>query len=118
VITVWGLKNCDTCKKARAWLDSRGADYVFRDMRADAVTGGEIATWLDAVGGEVLINRRGTTWRGLDDADKARADAPDTAAALLAEHPALIKRPVFVAASGGVVVGFGTEQQAAVEALT
>lgn len=117
MITVWGLKNCDTCKKARTWLDERGTDYVFKDVRADVVPVTDIAAWLDVVGGDVLINRRGTTWRGLDDAEKARAEAPD-AAALLAEQPALIKRPVFVAADGSVVVGFAAKQQAAVEALT
>jgi Spx/MgsR family transcriptional regulator len=123
VITVWGLKNCDTCKKARKALDEAGADYAFKDVRADAVGGAEISGWLKAVGGDVLINRRGTTWRGLSDADKARGDGGgeggadgEGATELLAEAPALIKRPVFVFDDGSVIVGFGAKEKAAVEA--
>ena len=118
MIAVWGLKNCDTCKKARAWLDARAVPHAFTDVRADGVPAAEIRTWLDAVGPEVLVNRRGTTWRGLDDAAKARADDPAALAGLLAEHPALIKRPVFVGGDGAVVVGFGRAEQARVEALS
>ena len=115
MITVWGLKNCDTCKKARKALDAVGADYTFKDVRADGLAEMDFAGWLDAVGGEVLINRRGTTWRGLSDADKARGDGSE-ATALLAEAPALIKRPVFVFEDGTVIVGFGAQEKAAVEA--
>lgn len=118
MITVWGLKSCDTCRKARAWLDGRDIDYEFKDARVDGLAVDDIAAWLDAVGGEVLVNRRGTTWRGLNDTEKARAEDPDTAATLLAGNPALIKRPVFVAANGAIIVGFGVVQQKAVEALT
>lgn len=117
MITVWGLKNCDTCKKARTWLDGRGAAYAFKDVRADAVGEADIRAWLDAVGAEVLVNRRGTTWRGLDDAARAKADDPYAIAGLLAANPALIKRPVFVAGDGAVVVGFGKAEQARVEIL-
>lgn len=116
MITVWGLKNCDTCKKARAWLEDRGADFVFKDVRADGLSAERIAGWLDAVGGEVLINRRGTTWRGLGDADKARAEAEESAVDLLAGSPALIKRPVFELPDGTVVVGFAKAQLAVLEA--
>ena len=115
MITVCGLKNCDTCKKARKALDAAGADYAFKDVRADAVGAEDIAGWLDAVGGDVLINRRGTTWRGLSDEDKARGDGAG-ATGLLAEAPALIKRPVFVFEDGTVIVGFGAKEKAAVEA--
>lgn len=118
MITVWGLKNCDTCKKARAWLDDRGAAHSFKDVRADGLSPDDIQAWLDAVGADVLINRRGTTWRGLDDAAKAKAEDPATVVDLLATNPALIKRPVFVAADGAIVVGFGKVEQAKVEALT
>lgn len=116
MITVWGLKNCDTCKKARAALDAAGADYAFKDVRADGLEEATIAGWLEAVGGEVLINRRGTTWRGLSDAEKLRADDAISAASLLAEAPALIKRPVFVFEDGSVLVGFGAKERGAVEA--
>lgn len=116
MITVWGLKNCDTCKKARTALDAAGANYTFKDVRADGLDEATIAGWLGAVGGEVLINRRGTTWRGLSDAEKAAADDAATAASLLAGAPALIKRPVFVFEDGVVLVGFGAKERAAVEA--
>lgn len=104
MISVFGLKNCDTCRKARRWLDENGIEHSFRDVRADGVSAEEIAKWADAAGWETLLNRRGTTWRGLDDADKA-VTGSDGAVALMAQHPALIKRPVFVTGSG-VLVGF------------
>ncbi len=118
MITVWGLKNCDTCKKARAWLDGRSVPHAFKDVRADAVTAAEIRSWLAAVGTEALVNRRGTTWRGLDDAAKARAEDPVGVVDLLAANPAVIRRPVFVGSDGSVVVGFGRAEQAKVEALS
>lgn len=118
MITVWGLKNCDTCKKARAWLDARSMPHAFRDVRADGLAAADVRAWLDAVGTEVLVNRRGTTWRGLDEAARTRADDPAIVAGLLLEHPALIKRPVFVGSDGAVVVGFGKAEQARVEALS
>ncbi|GHD58356.1 arsenate reductase [Thalassobaculum fulvum] len=117
MITVWGLKNCDTCKKARAWLDGRSVSHAFKDVRADAVAAGDVKAWLDAVGADVLLNRRGTTWRGLDDAARAKAETPAGLVELLVANPALIKRPVFVGGDGTVVVGFGKAEQARVEAL-
>ena len=117
MITVWGLKNCDTCKKARTWLDGRSVQHVFKDVRADAVPAADVSAWLKAVGADTLVNRRGTTWRGLDEAARARADDPSAIVGLLVEHPALIKRPVFVGGDGTVVVGFGKAEQGWVEAL-
>ena len=111
---MWGLKSCDTCKKAKKALEARGAAVTVKDVRADGVSASDIAVWLDAVGGDVLINRRGTTWRGLSDADKARAESDPVA--LLSEHPAIIKRSVFVFDNGTVIVGFGAKEQAALEA--
>jgi Spx/MgsR family transcriptional regulator len=116
VITVWGLKSCDTCKKARTWLEGRGATFAFKDVRADGLTAEQIAGWLAAVGGATLINRRGTTWRGLPAEMQAAAESDDSAVALLQANPALIKRPVFVFADGSVIVGFAKAQQAEVEA--
>ncbi len=104
MLTVYGLKNCDTCRKARRWLDDNGIEHRFLDVRADGLSAEEIATWADAAGWETLLNRRGTTWRGLDEAEKAVADS-NGAVALMAQHPALIKRPVFVTGSS-VLVGF------------
>lgn len=117
MITVWGLKNCDTCRKARAWLDGRAVGHAFRDVRAEGLSPHDVRTWLDAVGADVLLNRRGTTWRGLDDAAKAMAGDPATVVDLLAANPALIKRPVFVGTDGTVVVGFGKAEQARLETL-
>lgn len=116
MITVWGLKTCDTCKKARSALDAAGAAYAFKDVRADGLTGDAIRDWLATTGAEALINRRSTTWRGLSEVDKARAEDPEDAMALLAEAPALIKRPVFVFPDGAVIVGFGPRERQAVEA--
>lgn len=118
MITVWGLKACDTCRKARAWLDGRSVPHAFRDVRADGLSAADVQPWLDAVGADVLVNRRGTTWRGLDDQAKARADDPAAVSDLLVEHPALVKRPVFVGGDGTVVVGFGKAEQARVEVLS
>ncbi len=104
MITVYGLKNCDTCRKAIAWLKDQGRDHEFRDVRPDGVSADRIAQWSAAVGWETLLNRRGTTWRTLD--DEVKQGVGETAAiALMTEHPALIKRPVFEV-DDAVLVGF------------
>lgn len=109
MITVHGLKNCDTCKKALKWLDEQDLAHQFRDVRRDGVDEATITRWIDAVGWETLLNKRGTTWRGLGDAEKDSVDET-SAAALMAAHPALIKRPVFEL-DGRVIVGFKDEQR-------
>lgn len=93
-LTLYGLKTCDTCRKAIRALEDAGREVVFRDVRIDGVTAGELAGWL-AAHGAALINTRSTTWRGLDDTARARADSDP--AGLLADHPTLIKRPVITA---------------------
>lgn len=103
-ITLYGLKNCDSCRKALKELKSAGIEHRFVDVRADGVAADQIARWAELVGWEVLLNRRGTTWRGLDDADKADVDAAK-AVALMAQHPALIKRPV-IESGDAVSIGF------------
>ncbi|MEO1264972.1 MAG: ArsC/Spx/MgsR family protein [Pseudomonadota bacterium] len=105
-ITLYGLKNCDTCKKALKALDVAGVAHTFVDIRAEADLAARVPAWLAAVGAARLINTRSTTWRGLSDADKARAGTD--AAALLAAHPTLIKRPV-VEADGETFVGWTEE---------
>lgn len=111
---VYGLKNCDTCKKARAWLKGEGAAAEFLDVRADGVSEAQIRSWAKEAGWEKLLNRRGTTWRGLPEAEKA--DVTEAKAIkLMAAHPALIKRPVFET-KAGVIVGFGKDEQAALRA--
>ncbi len=111
MIEMFGLKNCDTCRKARKWLAAEDLDHRFHDVRADGLDAATLQGWIDAVGWEVLLNRRGTTWRQLPDTQRADVDAA-SAAALMLEHPALIKRPVF-RAGDQVLVGFGEAQQSA-----
>ena len=110
---MWGLKNCDTCRKAMKWMDAEGIAYAFKDVRADGLDAKTLAKWIAAAGWETLLNRRGTTWRGLPDADKADVDA-DRAAKLMLAHPALIKRPVFDM-GGSVLVGFSVAEQKALK---
>jgi Spx/MgsR family transcriptional regulator len=110
MITVNGLRNCDTCRKALGWLKTEGIAHGFVDVRADGVDEATVARWADAVGWETLLNRRGTTWRGLPLEEKEGIDGP-RAVALMAAHPALIKRPVFEV-DDEILVGFGDEVRA------
>jgi arsenate reductase (glutaredoxin) len=113
MITVYGLKNCDTCRKARKWLDAQGLEHHFKDVRDDELDGATIDRWITVVGWEVLLNRRGTTWRKLADAEKHEVDAAK-AKSLMEEHPAMIKRPVFEVGKA-VLVGFKEDVQAALK---
>ena len=111
MIVVHGLKNCDTCRKAMKWLTAQGIEAKLHDLRADGLDAAKLERWVAAVGWEVLLNRRGTTWRKLPDADTADIDETKVLA-LMIEHPALIKRPVFEHGEQ-VLVGFKDTQQAA-----
>lgn len=102
--TLNGIPNCDTVKKARKWLEAQGIEHRFRDFKKDAPSADEIGGWADAAGWEVLLNKRGTTFRKLDEADKADLTR-DKAIALMVQHPSLIKRPV-LEHEGGLLVGF------------
>ncbi|MEL6979190.1 MAG: ArsC/Spx/MgsR family protein [Pseudomonadota bacterium] len=99
MLTLYGLKSCDTCKKALAALKAAAVETRFIDIRAEADLAATVPAWLETVGAEALINKRSTTWRGLDDAAKAAAEG-EGAAALLIANPTLIKRPVIEAPSG------------------
>jgi arsenate reductase (glutaredoxin) len=103
-IELYGIPNCDTVKKARAWLDERGLEYRFHDYKKEGADPARLAEWGEKAGWEALLNRRGTTFRGLDEADKADIDETK-AIRLMAENPSLIKRPV-VEHKGHVLVGF------------
>ena len=105
--TLYGLKNCDTCKKAIKALESAGQAVQFVDIRAEADLPALVPNWLAAAGADLLINRRSTTWRGLSEAERARD--PE---ALLKDNPTLIKRPV-IAAADAVYVGWAKDVQAA-----
>lgn len=111
MITVIGIKSCDTCRKALAWLKSKNIDHKYHDLRADGLKEQDLAKWVKALGWEAVLNRRSTTWRGLSDADKADID-DEKAKRLMAEHPTLIKRPVFEV-GGDVHVGFSDTVQKA-----
>lgn len=92
-IHLYGIPNCDTVKKARKWLDAQGLEYSFHDFKKEGVKADDLERWADRCGWEVLLNRRGTTFRKLDDADKADMTR-DKALLLMEEHTSLIKRPV------------------------
>ena len=101
---LYGIKNCDTIKKARARLDAAGTAYSFHDYKTAGIDPGKLDTWIGQVGWEALLNRAGTTFRKLPDADKAGLDAVK-AKALMLTQPSMIKRPV-VEHGGGLLVGF------------
>jgi Spx/MgsR family transcriptional regulator len=104
--TLYGLDNCDTCKKARNWLQRFAIPYEFIDYRAQRPTPETLKHWAHAVGGwDALINRQSTTWRQLPPARKTPQSDPEWTL-LLREHPVLVKRPVVVADDGTVSVGF------------
>jgi arsenate reductase len=107
--TLYGLKNCDTCKKAVKAFGAAGHDVTFIDIRAEADLEAKLPAWLSAAGPEALINTRSTTWRGLSDIEKAQAQRDP--AGLLEAYPALIKRPV-IERGGSVTVGWSKEVQA------
>lgn len=107
-IILYGIPNCDTVKKARAWLADRHIDYRFHDLKKAGVSRELLSGWVAATSWETLVNRRGTTWRGLPEARRAAVVDADSAMALMAESPSVIKRPV-VSASGVVHVGFSAE---------
>jgi len=108
-ITLYGIPNCDTVKKARAWLDEHGVAYVFHDFKKLGVPARELDAWMDAVGWERVVNRQGTTWRKLDESQRAGVVDARSAAALLVAQPSVIKRPVMRWADGRVSVGFDPE---------
>ena len=110
MITLYGIPNCDTVKKARTWLTEHGVDYQFHDFKKLGVPEVPLDAWLDAAGWETLVNRKGTTWRALDDAAKAAITDTASARALVLAHPSVVKRPVVQWADGDVTVGFTAEQ--------
>jgi arsenate reductase (glutaredoxin) len=95
LVTVYGIRNCDTIKKARQWLDGQSVEYRFHDYRSDGITEDMLTSWVDQLGWESLLNRRGTTWRKLPDAIKDNIDH-NSAIQLMLENSAIIKRPLLV----------------------
>ena len=104
---LYGIRNCDTVRKARRWLDERGATYLFHDLRTDGLQGDVLDRWTAARGWETVLNRRGATWRALP--ESARADVNAAAArALILEHPTLVKRPV-LEVGDQLLIGFDAD---------
>lgn len=105
MITLYGIPNCDTVKKARVWLDQRGTAFAFHDYKKSGVDEAALRGWVTAHGWETVLNRKGTTFRALPDADKAGLDA-DKAVRLMLGQPSMIKRPVLALDDGRTLVGF------------
>ena len=106
LITLYGIPNCDSVKKARAWLSAQGLDYQFHDFKKQGVPEQQLDAWIKALGWEPLLNTRGTSWRRLDDATRAGVTNAASARALMLAQASVIKRPVVQWASGEVSVGF------------
>jgi arsenate reductase (glutaredoxin) len=107
-ITIYGIKNCDTMKKARAWLDKNRVVYEFHDYKTAGIDRERVERWSKKVGWETLLNRAGTTFRKLPDKDKAALDSAK-AVALMLDQPSMIKRPVLDLGGGRLLVGFKPE---------
>lgn len=102
MITLYGIKNCDTVKKARTWLEQHRIDYRFHDFRADGLTAAQVNSWIAEIGLETLVNKRSTTWKELDENTKNQFNETH-AAAVISEHPTLIKRPLLDTGKGKYV---------------
>ena len=107
-ITVYGIKNCSTMKKAFDWFDSHSLSYEFHDYKKRGIDEATLARWCDALGWASLVNTRGTTWRKLDDACRT-IDSAQQAIALMVAQPSLIKRPVIESAQGALLIGFDAD---------
>jgi len=107
---IYGIKSCDSCRQARRFLAENGIDHQWHDLREDGIDVATVQSWLRVVGAETLVNRHSTTWRSLDELERVEAMSAIGAAAFLAEHPTLIKRPVIVI-QGDILVGFGAPVQ-------
>lgn len=103
---LYGIKNCDTIKKARRWLEDNNIDYRFHDYRVDGLDADLLQKFIAELGWEALLNTRGTTWRKLDESLRASINNADSAAALMIEMPALIKRPLLWTPGQPMLLGF------------
>jgi len=112
VVTIYGIKNCDTMKKARAWLDKHKVDYAFHDYKAAGIERAKLETWAKKAGWEILLNRAGTTFKKLPDKEMENV-TEKKALALMLGQPSMIKRPVLELGGGKLLVGFKPEDYAA-----
>ena len=106
MVILHGIKNCDTIKKARRWLESHQIDYQFHDYRVEGINAEMMHKFADELGWQALLNTRGTTWRKLDESLRNSIDNADAAAALMLEMPAIIKRPLLCAPGRPMLLGF------------
>jgi Spx/MgsR family transcriptional regulator len=106
LITVYGISNCDTVKKARAWLSAQGLSYQFHDFKKQGVSAQLLDAWIEHLGWETLVNRRGNMWRRLDDTTRSGVTDAGSARALMLAQPSVIKRPVVEWADGRLSIGF------------
>jgi len=108
MLNLYGIPNCDTMKKARTWLQEQQLDFQFHNYKKDGVATSTLQSWVDQVGWEALVNRRGTTWRKLPEIDRENINEA-SAISLMQANPSLIKRPVLVS-TGQLLVGFNPEE--------
>ncbi len=109
MVTIHGIRNCDSCRAARAWLRRHGIDHEYVDIRVDGLSASQLERWQAAVGWEPLLNRRSITWRKIPAFDRDNLDA-DTARALILEHPTVMRRPVLDTGTGQVLLGFDADR--------
>jgi Spx/MgsR family transcriptional regulator len=112
-ITVYGIPNCDTVKKARTWLSEHGFEHVFHDFKKQGLPENELNSWMEAVGWETVVNRKGTSWRKLSPEEQASVTSATSAKPFVLANPSLVKRPVIAwqTASGtNITVGFQPDQ--------
>ncbi|MDW8847136.1 ArsC family reductase [Erwinia sp. MMLR14_017] len=106
MLTMYGIKNCDTIKKARKYLEANGVAYQFHDYRAEGLDRARLQQFIDTLGWEALLNTRGTTWRKLSEEQRNEVNNAATALDLMLEQPAMIKRPLLCSADGSMLLGF------------
>ncbi|MEL6540833.1 MAG: ArsC family reductase [Pseudomonadota bacterium] len=112
----YGIPNCDTVKKARKWLDANGLEYAFHDYKKEGADAGKVEGWIAAKGVDVVLNKRGTTYRKLSDEEKAQGNDSHGAVTLLVQNPSMIKRPVVEhdnGSEGGILIGFKEDEWSA-----
>jgi len=107
-VTMYGIPNCDTIKKAKKWLETNGVEYQFHNYKKEGITKSKLKEWCKQVDWEILLNRRGTTWRKLDDATKEGINKT-SAIDIMAEETSIIKRPV-IETGDKIIVGFSEEE--------
>lgn len=109
MLKVYGIKNCNTVKKALNWLEENGQEYEFHDYKKSGISKEKIKEWQASVGWEPLINKRGTTWRRLERGVQEEIDGPETASKLMQENTSLIKRPI-IEGKGPIILGFDSSE--------